>query len=122
LHVEDLADAAAGLQRRDDPEPPEPIVLRQGAQLFLFARLEPPFSLELPALVNPLGGTLGQVLPIDGPVEERFEPAETTVGWDDASSLRLVGVALRVHDRGDPLDMIRVDEGLHMVFLQSDTM
>jgi hypothetical protein len=105
-------------RRGDDPEPPEPIVPRQRAEPFFFARLEPALPLELSQLVHSLGRILRQILPLDGPVEERLEPAQTAVRRDNTSSLRLVGVALRIHDRDDPLDTIRVYEGLHVVLLQ----
>jgi len=75
LHVEDLADATAGFQRRDDAEASEPIVFGQRPQPLLLARLEAPLTLKLAVLMNALGRTLLQVLPIDGPVEERLEPA-----------------------------------------------
>ena len=52
LHVEDFVDAIAGLQRRDESESPQPVILRQSAEPFFFAWLQAPFALELAQLAN----------------------------------------------------------------------
>ena len=82
----------------DERQPPEPVVLRQRTEPFFFARLEPAFALELPQLVKAPSGILGHVLPFERPVEERLQPAEAPVRRDDAASVRLVRVALRIRD------------------------
>jgi len=70
LDAEDFSDAAASFERRDDPKPPEPIVVRERSEPFLLARLEATFSLEFAELVYALCRILGGVLAFDGPVVE----------------------------------------------------
>jgi len=79
LNVKDFADATTGLQRRDESESPQPVILRQSAEPFFLAWLEPPFALELAQLANALRWIVRQVFAFQSPVEERFEPTETSV-------------------------------------------
>ncbi len=79
LNAENLPDATACLQRRDEPKPPEPVVLRQRTEPLFFAGFEPSFSLELPQLVNALSGILRQISLVERPIEERLEPRDRLV-------------------------------------------
>ena len=79
LNVQDFADTAAALQRSDEAEPPQPIVLRQSTKPFFFAWLQPALAFEFAKLVNALSRARRQILTLDCPVEECLEPTETTV-------------------------------------------